>query len=206
MKQTFLPLLLLAAACSTGTESPTTPLDAPAETRQPAANLDASREQLARQFARALRQPDFRGYVQEALDTSTVEEGKIAVDRSLMANHGRGVQALRSGDSSTVDNVTAARLEMYFPVPGHRKAWQGDDRVLVGTIGADGTIPVAFTLDGRRVALDPEMPPETPVLAVVPRETDFGATRRHNVSFAMCTDCDGGGGDSGRALCRFAER
>ena len=80
MKQTFLPLPLLAAACSTGTESPTTPLDAPAETRQPAANLAASREQLARQFARALRQPDFRGYVQEALDTSTVEEGKIAVD------------------------------------------------------------------------------------------------------------------------------
>jgi hypothetical protein len=197
MKQTFLPLLLLAAACSTGTESPTTPLDAPAEARHPAANLDASREQVARQFARALRAQDFRSYIRQALDTSSVEEGKIAVDQFLMADHGRGARALRGADSSAVDNVTAARLEMYFPVPRHRNAWQGDDHVLVGTIGADGTIPVAFTLDGQRVALDPALPPDIPVLAVVPRETDFSATRRHNVSFAMCTDCDGGGDDGG---------
>jgi hypothetical protein len=193
MKQSFLPLLLLAAACSTGTESPMTPLDAPVEARQPAADPDAAREQFARTLARALRQPDFRGYIRQALDTSSVEEGKIAVDQFLRANHGRGGRLLRDADSSTVDDAVAGRLEMYFPVPAHRQAWQGDDRLLVGTIGADGTIPVAFTLEGRRIALDPDVPPDTPVLAVVPRETDFSAVHRHNASFMTCTNCDGGG-------------
>ena len=196
MKQSYLPLLLLAAACSTGTESPTAPLDVPAESRRPPASVDGAREHLARQFARALRKPDFRRYIRQAIDTSSIDEGKIAVDQFLNADRGRGSRALRDADSSTVNDGEAARLEMYFPVPAHRQAWRGDDQLLVGTIGADGTIPVAFTLDGKRVALDPDVPPATPVLAVVPRETDFSAARRHNVSFMMCSDC-GGGGEGG---------
>lgn len=197
MKQTFLPLLLLAAACSTGTESLTTPPDAPAEARTPATGFDAPRERVARSFARALRQPAFRGYIRQALDTSSVDEGKIAVDQFLHASNARAERSIQGADFRDVDDATAARLEMYFPVPAHRLAWQGDDHVLVGTIGADGTLPVAFTLDGDRVALDPDVPPDIPVLAIVPRETDFSAVHRHNVSFMMCTDCDGGGDDGG---------
>ena len=199
MKHIFLPLLLLAAACGTGTESPTTPLDTPADARSPVASLDASRERLARSLARALGQPDFRAYIRQALDTSSVEEGKIAVDQFLLANHGRAARSLRDADSTGVDAAAAARLEMYFPVPAHRAAWQGDDHLLVGTIGADGTIPAAFNLAGQRVALDPDVPPGTPVLAVVPRETDFSAVHRHNVSFMTCTDCDSGGDGGGTA-------
>ena len=197
MKHAYLPLLLLAVACSTGTEGPTTPLDAPTEARSPVASFDGSRERLARSFARALRQPDFRQYIRQALDTSSVEEGKIAVDEFLRANNGRGARSLREADSDGVDDAAAPRLELYFPVPAHRAAWQGDDNLLVGTIGADGTIPVAFNLQGRRVALDPHEPPNTPVLAVVPRETDFSAVHRHNVSLMMCSNCDGGGDGGG---------
>lgn len=199
MKQSLLPLLLFAAACSAGSESPTTPLDAPAEARHPAANLDAAREHLARQVARALQQQDFRSYVRQALDTSSVDEGKLAVDQFLQANGGRGARSLRTADSASIDAAgAAAHLEMYFPVPAHRAAWRADDHLLVGTIGADGTIPVAFNVAGERVALDPDVPPDIPVLAVVPRETDFAAVHRHSVSFATCTDCDGGG-DGGAA-------
>jgi hypothetical protein len=82
---------------------------------------------------------------------------------------------------------------MYFPVPAHRGAWTGDAGVLVGTIGADGTVPVAFTTDGRRITLDPQSPPTTPVLAVVPRETDFSAPRPRTRAFMTCVECDGGG-------------
>ena len=197
MNKTLLPLLLLAAACSNGTESPTTPTDVPAAARVPVAGVDAHREQLARTFARALRQPGFRSYVRQALDTASVDEGKLAVDRFLNAEQGRGARALREADATEPDDATAARLELYFPVPAHRAAWHGDDQLLVGTIGADGTVPVAFTLEGRRVALDPTQPPPTPVLAVVPRETDFDAIGHRNLSFAMCVECDGGGGDGG---------
>ena len=62
---------------------------------------------------------------------------------------------------------------MYLPVPAHRAAWRGDDNLLVATVGADHEAPVAFTLDGRRIVLDAERPPATPVLVVVPVETDF---------------------------------
>jgi hypothetical protein len=64
-------------------------------------------------------------------------------------------------------------MEMYLPVPAHRAAWRGDERLLVATVGADHEAPVAFTLDGKRLLLDPERPPATPVLVVVPAETDF---------------------------------
>lgn len=197
MRKTFLPLLLLAAACSNGTEGLTTPTDAPALARGPVASVDAHREQLARTFARALKQPEFRSYIRAALDTSSVAEGKIAVDQFLNAQRGRGAQALRDAEPGEPDSATAAQLELYFPVPAHRAAWRGDDQLLVGTIGADGTVPVGFTLDGQRVALDPDQPPSTPVLAVVPRETSFNTIGHRNISFAMCTDCDGGGGDTG---------
>lgn len=197
MNKTLLPLLLLAAACSNGTESPTTPTDVPAAARAPVAGVDAHREQMARAFARALRQPGFRSYIRQALDTASADEGKLAVDRFLNAGQGRGARALREVDATEPDDATAARLELYFPVPAHRAAWHGDDQLLVGTIGADGTVPVAFTLEGRRVALDPTQPPSTPVLAVVPRETDFDALGHRSISFAMCVECDGGGGDGG---------
>lgn len=199
MRKTYLPLLLLAAACSTGTESPTTnhELDAQAAARSATAGFDGRRERVARRFALALRRPEFRAYIRQAFDTSTVDEGKIAVDGFMRAGQGRGERALREVESGDPDADAGARLEMYFPVPEHRAAWRGGTDLLVGTIGADGELPVAFTLDGQRVALDPEQPPSVPVLAVVPRETDFSRAGRRNISFAMCTDCDEGGGSGG---------
>jgi hypothetical protein len=62
---------------------------------------------------------------------------------------------------------------MYLPVPEHRRGWTGDANVLVATAVADHDPPVAFDLQGNRQVLEAERPPSTPVIAVVPVETDF---------------------------------
>src|SRR5207247_6887230 len=79
--------------------------------------------------------------------------------------------------------------EMYLPVPEHRRRWTGDANVLVATAIADHDVPVAFDVQGNRHLLDPERPPSTPVIAVVPVETDFSAAP----SGIICLACDGGG-------------
>jgi len=67
----------------------------------------------------------------------------------------------------------AIPLERYLPVPEHRRSWTGDANLLVATAVADHDPPVAFDLQGNRQPLDPERPPSTPVIALVPVETDF---------------------------------
>src|SRR5262249_43978802 len=85
-------------------------------------------------------------------------------------------------------------LEVYLPVPAHRAAWTGDDNVLVATAIGDREAPVAFSPAGQRFLLSPDVPPATPVIALVPVETDFAAP----VSRILCdVDCSGGGGGSG---------
>jgi hypothetical protein len=79
-------------------------------------------------------------------------------------------------------------------VPAHRARWRGDRNLLVATAAADHDVPVAFDLDGRRHLLDPDRPPETPVLAVVPVETDFDAPVRPQIT---CSDDACGGSSSG---------
>jgi len=55
----------------------------------------------------------------------------------------------------------AIPLEMYLPVPEHRRAWAGDANVLVATAIADHDPPVAFDYRANRRVLDPERPPAT---------------------------------------------
>jgi hypothetical protein len=81
---------------------------------------------------------------------------------------------------------------MYLPVPAHRRAWTGGADVLVATAIADHEVPVAFDVHGNRRLLDPEHPPATPVIAVVPVETDFSP--RPSPLIACLEYCGGGGG------------
>ena len=178
----LLALALLAAGCTdrTGPEPPArAPSSPPPSVRQggtPAAR-DA-RERLARRMARALADPAFRRQVKVALDRSPFREHKLHLQRWLDAG-GRGTLgpvAAANGISEAAlatEAHAAVPLEMYLPVPVHRAAWHGDDHLLVATVGGDHEAPVAFTLEGRRLILDAERPPATPVLVVVPVETDF---------------------------------
>lgn len=180
----------LAAGCTERSTPPTAEASAEPDIVVHA-TPDAAREALARRLALALADPGFRGRLKRELDRSPVREGKLHFQRYLA---GAGREPL--ADLARLGGVTEQRvaseaagapaLELYLPVPGHRRAWRGDDRVLVATARADHEPPVAFTPRGERVVLSPEVPPTTPVLALVPAETDFDSDSR--LIF------DGGGG------------
>ena len=198
----FIPLLILAAACA-GEGLPTAPAAGDADASLSAATSAApaaapAREQLARRLARALAEPAFRSYLRAQLDTSGHDEGKVRLADLLTVSNGRGLRALEKADGgrglSGGELRAAEAIEVYLPVPAHRAAWRGGADLLVGSIGADGEVPVAFDLRGRRVALDPASPPATPVLAVVPLESDLGPRRGSQPQLA--TACGAGCGGS----------
>ena len=194
----LLPLMVLAAACG-GDALPT----APADSQDPASLRTASvpapaREALARKLAKALAEPDFRAHLRTQLAASPHEEGKVRLADLLAASNGRGLRALASAEGGRAlaggELRAAEEIEVYLPVPAHRSAWQGDGRLLVGTIGEDGDVPVAFDLGGRRRALDPGTPPATPVLAVVPLESELGPPGRPapaSLAAGCTSDCGG---------------
>src|SRR3989441_3900604 len=137
-------------------------------------------ELLARSLALALGDPAFRAHVKGELDRSPYREHKLPFQRFLAAGPGGGEALATMARRTGVATADLAReadraipLEMYLPVPEHRRRWTGDANVLVATAIADHDVPVAFDVQGNRHLLDPERPPTTPVIAVVPVETDF---------------------------------
>lgn len=192
-----LALLLVALACSE--RAPVTAPSGPDRVApSPAAATAADAEQLARSMALALGDPAFRAHVKAQLDRSPFREHKLPFQRFLAADGGRGAAALARGSGAATADVTreanrSVPLEMYLPVPEHRRAWTGGDDILVATAVEDHDPPVAFDVRGNRRLLDPERPPATPVMAVVPVETDFSAA-----SALICLlSCGGGGGGGG---------
>jgi hypothetical protein len=165
--------LTLGTACSDRTPvGPAGSLSPPAQRQAP--------ERLARFVARALQSPVFRAYLKAQLDASPYTEHKVQLEAFLAANGGRARRyvALENGESEAgiaQEAGAAIPLELYLPVPAHRAAWTGDTQVLVATALTDREAPVAFTSAGGRRVLDATTPPETPVIAVVPVETDFSA-------------------------------
>src|SRR6266581_7957579 len=184
--------LILIAACSDRAVTP------PSET--PAASIAANSkrpEALAKMVAKGLKNPAFRAYLKAQLDASPSREHKLQFETFLAANDGRALREIAGENGTTKDALAteakaAIALEVYFPVPEHRAAWTGDENVLVATALTDDDPPIAFDPEGRRQVLDPKTPPATPVLAVVPVETDFS---RPPAKVIECiVDCDGGGG------------
>jgi hypothetical protein len=136
-------------------------------------------DRLARRVARALADPGFRAYIKGELDRSPFVEHKLQFQRFLTRADRRAlrdVARLSAEPESAVqaDAAAAIPLEMYFPVPGHRAAWTGGPDILVASAREDREAPVAYDVNGRRQVLSPNAPPSTPVLAIVPVETDFG--------------------------------
>jgi hypothetical protein len=185
--------LLLIAACTDRTVTP------PADTPVIATAVTAKRpEALAKMFAKGLKNAAFRAYLKAQLDASPYREHKLQFETFLAANASRAVREIAAENGTTKDALeTEARaaiaLEVYFPVPAHRAAWTGDEQVLVATAMTDDDPPVAFDPEGRRQLLDPKTPPTTPVLAIVPVETDFSQSPGRVIP---CIDnCGGIGGD-----------
>jgi len=199
-------VLAAGAICLTACDRPApAPTEAappaPVVQAAPAPGPDGSRptDRLAQRFARAMRSPAFRAWVRAQLDGSPYREHKLPFRSLLTAESGRARAALAraSGDAERAvdDDVAAATaLEFYMPVAAHRAAWAGDDNVLVATALADSEAPVAFDVEGHRHVLDPRRPPTTPVLALVPVETDFTAPRSRVQACLEPESCGSGSG------------
>jgi hypothetical protein len=193
-------LIFIAACTDRGVTPPPiteTALPPPAPPARPASSASAKRpEALAQMVATALKNPAFRAYLRAQLDASPFPEHKLQFQTFLAANSGRALRQVATENRVSQEALTdrarsAIALEAYFPVPAHRAAWTGDEHVLVATALTDDDPPVAFDTDGRRQVLDPATPPATPVLALVPVETDFAV----RPAAMQCLECGGGGGD-----------
>jgi hypothetical protein len=188
-----LAVVVAAPACSDRT-GPDPSSERPTLSRSIAS---AARERLARRVAIALRDQQFRSQLKQDLDRSLVREKKLHFQRYLASSRARAAAALAraSGEASgaiSLDASKAPALELYLPVPAHRAAWTGDERILVATQDDEREAPIAFSPAGERLVLSPTTPPDIPVLALVPVETDFD-----RVGSGENLICCGGGAPAG---------
>lgn len=206
-----LALLAAVAACADHDPSaPGAPFEAPGPEASPPAEPggpeQARLQRQARRLARALNRPEFREYLRGQLLASPEAEHKLNFQRFLDRDGRRALRALSDADGEPESEITADALEgmaaeVYFPVPGQLEQWAGGPDVLVATAIRDHEAPVAFDTKGRRQVLSPEAPPNRPVLALVPLETDFdrpAGPSRVICDINTCPDGgSGGGGGSG---------
>ncbi len=190
---------LLAAAGCADRPSPLepgagrVPLAAAPGVGAPGASLQKGRhERLARRLAVALRDASFRAMVFQTLQRSPLREGKVHLQRFLAEEQGRNRHRLSelSAESEAAvgaDLDTSGPIEVYLPVPEHRRRWRGDGNVLVATAESDHDVPVAYDVGGQRRLLDPNRPPGVPVIALGGAEVDFAAAES---AHAPCITCD----------------
>jgi hypothetical protein len=148
-------------------------------------------DRLARRLARALADPSFRANLKRELDQSPFVEHKLQLQSFLRGNNRKALRevARLSASSASVVEAEASEaipLEIYFPVPAHRVEWDGGPDVWVASAREDHDAPVAYDVRGGRRVLSADTPPSTPVLAVVPVETDFDASSAQ--PFICCAD------------------
>ena len=193
---TAIALAVTVAACDRPAPTAVTE-DSPAAPLSPAARQQATErsamDRLARRMARALADPDFRAYVREELNRSPFVEHKLQFQKFLTRSdrHAlRQVARLNAEPESVVQADAAATipLEIYLPVPAHRAAWAGGPDILVASAREDYEAPIAYDVKGRRRVLSADTPPATPVLSLVPAETNFDAPG--SPDFFIC--CSGG--------------
>src|SRR5213078_5271903 len=178
MLHRILAVATLAAVLGCADRAPVTEPDGGVQAAASIATLSKRPEALARMVAKGLKNAAFRAYLKAQLDASPYREHKLQFETFLAANGGRALREIATENGTSKDALAsqakaAIALEVYFPVAEHRAAWTGDENVLVATALTDDDPPIAFDPEGRRQVLDPKTPPATPVLAVVPVETDF---------------------------------
>jgi hypothetical protein len=195
-----LALTAVFAACDR-THPPSAPEEPTAEETNRPGTLSVERtamDRIARRLARALADPGFRAYIKAQLDQSPVVEHKLQLQEFLQRSNQRALHELARVTAALPAEIElearqAIPLEIYFPVAAHRAQWTGGPDLLVASAREDRDAPVAYDIQGRRYMLSPDAPPATPVLAVVPVETDFARPVGEATCFESCSGGGGGG-------------
>jgi hypothetical protein len=205
MRLLALPIFIVAAACGER-PTPTATRDDPAmdaAIRGMPRDAGSRLERLAQRMALSLADSGFRTRLKAELDRSPVREHKLHFQRFLTQGArpaAAEVARLNAATAGTIETEALGTipLEFYMPVPAHRARWTGGEDVLVATALKDHDSPVAFDIHGQRRVLNPDQPPTTPVLALVPVEADFD----HPASGAATPPCvqPQGGGGGARAM------
>ena len=191
--------LLVSAACADRT-APTAPTNTSGQRPEAVSPPQERMRHLARVLARSLADSAFRASLHTALAQSPFPEQKLQF-QSLLTDRNRLVlrdlaRISRISERQIQDDAAnTMALEIYLPVPEHRARWNGDQQILVATAVKDGEVPIAYDIRGNEFPLDPTRPPSTPVLSLVPVETDFARPPTP----ATCTPetCPPSGGGSG---------
>jgi hypothetical protein len=176
---------LLIVGCDGETTAPIASAESPvyaALTAEGVSPMQASEGELARLVALALADPELRRRVRNDMRDAPMREHKLELSKYLYGTTGtmlRSRMAARSGISASavLANLNALPpLEFYMPVAAHRKTWKGEADLIVAAQIEDRDAPIAWDLKGNRVQLSLAAPPTTPVVVVVPVETDFART------------------------------
>jgi hypothetical protein len=224
----FLALLTAAVACADPVGR-TVGVDGTSNVKGQPASFSPSEERaglskVARLVASALDNEPARQHLKGDMRKAPFREHKLELGPYLRSKDGKALLdrmvALNGGTDADLFRTVSAirRLEFYMPVAGHREKWTGSADVLVVSQLEESEPIVAFDESGQEVALDRNVAPPQPTLAIIPVETRFdqpmpAATSRNardaagaaigtleavkprTSSLVACDDsCDGGGG------------
>jgi len=141
--------------------------------------MRARLERITRAAALALSDAKVRTYVYQQLRASPYREHKLhfapfvaQAGSPFAAGIAAAAGLTTGGVNALLDSIID--LEFYMPVKAHWARWAGGPDLIVASAFRDHEIPVAFDLQGAPVVLtSAQVPPPTPTLGIVPRETDF---------------------------------
>jgi len=182
VRRTAISIVVLTVVLSTGLLLAQLPQDAAAKRQQVNADLN----KLAKEMAKSLGHPGFRGLLHAEIAQSKNREQILELEQFLGRSVGRpeappGLMQLQETARQTRARIKASGvwqregLALSFPVKEHRANWRGGPDFLVSFAPADDekavTALVAYSVQtGQPVPLDPKMPPQIPVLVVAPEE------------------------------------
>lgn len=226
----FLALLTALVACADPV-SRTVGVGATSNVKSEPASSVPSEERadlskIASLVARALDNEPARQHLKRDMKKAPFREHKLELGPYLRSKGGKALLnrmvALNGGGEADLFRTVSAirRLEFYMPVANHRERWTGSADILVVSQLEESSPIVAFDESGKEVALDRNVAPSQPTLAIIPVETHFDqpmpVASSHNMrdaagaaigtleavkprtsSVVACDDACGGGGGGG---------
>lgn len=138
----------------------------------------SSSDDLAKQLASGLNDPQVAKQLQVVLQNSPWTEHKIVLSELLQTQAGAALVGRASEVSRVSSQTLMSRLlalpemDVYLPFDEHRKTWRGETDILVGiTMDVDDPVLIAYAPAGEQTVLHARNGlPEQPLLILHPAE------------------------------------